>query len=221
MNSRAFKVDKLPSIKRLPAYLHLLHNLASDGEEYVSSNYLAEKMQLQPILVRKDLELTRVSGTPRIGYCISDLIKGIKDFLGWDESVDAFLVGAGCAGSFILGNRDLMGVGLKILAAFDKDPRKIGRKIHGVPVFDWPRLRELVSRTRVDIVILCVPPDEAQKVSDKLVAYGIKGIWNFTPTNLVVPEDVVVQKEDLASGLAVLSVKLNQSHSALKEGTFP
>jgi len=214
MKRRVLKIDKLPTVRRLPAYLHLLRALSLTGEQFVSSSYLAEKMHVEPILVRKDLELTRINGTPRIGYCITDLIKGIEDFLGWDETLDAFLVGVGQLGSSILCNRELMNFGLKIVAAFDVNPRKVGATVHGVPVFDSARLKELSQRIHVGLAIICVPAEEAQKVADILVASGIKGIWNFTSTNLVVPEDVITQNEDLASGLAVLSVKLTRNKLA-------
>jgi redox-sensing transcriptional repressor len=214
MKRRVLKIDKLPTVRRLPAYLNLLRSLFLKGEQFVSSSYLAEKMHIEPILVRKDLELTRISGTPRIGYCIADLIKGIEDFLGWDETLDAFLVGVGQLGTSILGNRELMNFGLKIVAAFDKYPRSVGASVHGVPVFDSSRLEELSKRVHVGMAILCVPSEEAQQVTDILVASGIKGIWNFTSENIVVPEDVITQKEDLASGLAVLSVKLTRNKAA-------
>ncbi len=214
MKRRVLKIDKLPTVRRLPTYLSLLRSLFLKGEQFVSSSYLAEKMHLEPILVRKDLELTRINGTPRIGYCIADLIKGIEDFLGWDETLDAFLVGVGQLGTSILGNRELMNFGLKIVAAFDKYPRRFGASVHGVPVFDSARLEELSKRIHVGMAILCVPSEEAQQVTDILVASGIKGIWNFTSENIVVPEDVITQKEDLASGLAVLSVKLTRSKAA-------
>lgn len=210
-SNRVFKIDKLPAVKRLPAYLHLLRELSRRGEEFVSSSYFSEKMQIQPILVRKDLELTRVNGAPRKGYEVIELIKGIENFLGWNKSIDAFLIGVGQLGSSILGNQHLMNVGLKVVAAFDKDPAKIGRPIEGVSVFELGRLPELAKRIHVRIAILCVPPEEAQKATDLLVAAGIKGIWNFTHVTLVTPEDVVTQKEDLASGLAVMSAALTQS----------
>ncbi|MDD2335253.1 MAG: redox-sensing transcriptional repressor Rex [Geobacteraceae bacterium] len=214
MKRRALKIDKLPTVRRLPAYLTILRELFLKEEQFVSSSYLAERMEIEPILVRKDLELTRINGTPRIGYCIEDLIKGIEDFLGFGETLDAFLVGVGQIGTSILYNRELTNLGLNIVAAFDKEPEKIKALIQEVPVFDISRLAELSKKIRAGLAILCVPPEDAQEVTDILVMSGIKGIWNFTSANLVVPEDVVAQKEDLASGLAVLSVKLNRIQPA-------
>jgi redox-sensing transcriptional repressor len=210
MKKNVFKVEKLPSVRRLPTYLQILRELLQGGEEYVSSVYLAEKTRVQPILVRKDLELTQVSGVPRVGYSIAELINGIEVFLGWGKDFNAFLVGIEKFGAFLLKNRDLLETEIKIVAAFDENPKPFGESFHGVPVFSITRLGELLTRTQVRMAIISVPPEKAQETADLLVACGIKGIWNFTSTNLIVPDDVVVQKENFTSGLAELSVKMNQ-----------
>jgi redox-sensing transcriptional repressor len=208
MGCKTVKVDKLPTIRRLPAYLHLLRALLRKGEEFVSSSYLAEAMNLESILVRKDLELNGISGTPGVGYFVPELVKSIEEFLGWGDSVDTFLIGVGQLGTALLGYKDLEQNGLKIIAAFDNDPAKINKSIHGIRVFNVSRLPELLLRLNVRLAILTTPPEEAQAFAEILVDTGIKGIWNFTPANLNVPDGVIVQKEDLVSGLAVLSVKM-------------
>jgi redox-sensing transcriptional repressor len=210
MKRQVFKVEKLPSVRRLPTYLQILRELLLNGKEYVSSVYLAKKTQAQPILVRKDLELTQVSGTPRIGYSIAELIEGIEDFLGWGKDFNAFLVGIKKIGAFLLKNREILEAKIEIVAAFDEDPEPFGKLFHGVPVFPTTRLAELLKRTQVRMAILSVPPEKAQTIADLLIASGIKGLWNFTSVNLVVPDDVVVQREDFTSGLAELSAKMNQ-----------
>lgn len=211
MERKVFKIDKLPTVRRLPAYLHILRQLARDDEKFVSSAFLAEKLNIEPILVRKDFELTRVAGTPRVGYSISELIASIEEFLGWGEDLDAILVGVGQLGASILGYRELMDFRLRILAGFDSDPEKVGRAVHGVPVFDVSRLGELLGRLRARLAILTVPSADAQKITDVLVSAGIRGIWNYTSENIIVPADVITQKEDLASGLAVLCVKMSRN----------
>ena len=211
MERNVFKIDKLPTVRRLPAYLHILRQLARSGEKFVSSAFLAEKLNIEPILVRKDFELTRVAGTPRVGYSVSELIASIEDFLGWGEDLDAILVGVGQLGASILGYRELMDFRLRILAGFDSDPEKVGTAVHGVPVFAVTRLEELLGRLRARLAILTVPSADAQKIADLLVSSGIRGIWNYTSENIVVPADVITQKEDLASGLAVLCVKMSRN----------
>jgi len=208
MNGKKTKVDKQPTIRRLPMYLRILRGLADKGNEFVSSSQLADVMNIEPILVRKDLVLTGIVGTPRIGYHISDLIRSIEDFLGWREPLATFLVGAGHLGTAILGYRDIKNFGHKIVAAFDKDPAKIGTSIHGIQVFDIKTIPDLLKKFGVRLAILAVPPEEAQEVADFIVQSGIQGIWNFSSVSLVVPKGVATHKEDLIAGLAVLSVKM-------------
>jgi len=214
MKRHYLKMDKLPTVRRLPDYLSIIRELSAMGEMFVSSSYLADKMGVSAILVRKDIELVGVTGTPRIGYPIALLIKRIENFLGWGASLDAFLFGVGQLGASILANRELGALGLRIVAAFDKDPRKINTSVHGVPVFDIARLDELLTRIHVGVAILCVPPVYSQKLTDTLVASGIRGIWNFTSAHIAVPKDVIAQKEDLTSGYAVLSARLTRIQPA-------
>jgi redox-sensing transcriptional repressor len=206
-------MDKLPTVRRLPDYLSLLQELSAKGEFFVTSSYLAEKMGMLPILVRKDIELLRINGTPRVGYPIVLLIKRIENFLGWSTSLDAFLFGAGHFGTSILANSELMTLGLRIVAAFDNDPQKTMTLVHGVPVFDSSRLEEQLGKNHVGMAILCVPSQYAQGITDKLVALGIRGIWNFTSAHLTVPDNVIIQKEALTTGYAVLSARLTRMQS--------
>lgn len=211
MNKKNLKIDKLPTIRRLPTYLQILRGLSLQGVEFVSSAYLAEQMHIEAILVRKDLELTGISGTPRIGFGIADLISSIEAFLGWEDTLDACIVGVGQLGNALLGYKDLTQYGFRVVAAFDTDPAKINTSVHGVTVFAVTRLTELLKRLTIQLAIVCVPAEEAQQVANLLVESGIEAIWNFTPVNLSVPESVTMQKEDLVSGLAVLSVKLTRN----------
>lgn len=218
MNGKTVKVDKLPTIRRLPTYLQLLRTLARNGNEHVSSGYLAAVMGIEPILVRKDLELTGISGTPRVGYPISALLKAIEDFLGWDDVLHALLVGVGKLGTALLGYGEFLNHGLKIITAFDNDPAKIGTTVQGIRIFSVAKMPDLQKRLNISLAVLATPPEHAQNVTDILVHGGIKAIWNFTPVDLNVPPDVITQKEDMLSGLAVLSVKMARSGTLLLGG---
>ncbi|MRR57789.1 MAG: redox-sensing transcriptional repressor Rex [Deltaproteobacteria bacterium] len=215
MSPRTLKIDKLPTIRRLPNYLKILRGLSAKGEEFVSSAYLAEQMHIDAILVRKDLELTGISGTPRVGFRIQNLIVSIEHFLGWGKTLDACLVGAGQLGAALLGHRDLSKHGVRIVAAFDDDPDKSGTTVHGVPVFPCSRLSELLQRLAILLAIVCVPAEVAQQVTDLLVQAGIQAIWIFTSENITVPENIIMQKEDLLSGLAVLSSQLTRRGNSI------
>ena len=204
------KIAKLPSIRRLPGYLHFAKVQKKKGRDVISTTRLANEFKLEPIVVRKDLEITKIKGQPGVGYDLSTLIKAIEEFLGWHNSTDVFLVGTGALGTALLGYSGFENHGINIVAAFDADPEKIGKNIHGYEVFDIAKMTDLCDRMKVHLGILCVPNKAAQEVANLMVAGGVKAIWNFSQHNLKVPESVVVQKEVLASGLAVLSVKLSK-----------
>ena len=203
------KVPKLPSVRRLPSYLHELKLLQEAGQEVVSTTLLAQKLSLEPIVVRKDLELAGSSGSPGIGYRVRSLIDGIESFLGWNRATPVFLVGAGSLGTALLGYRGFAEYGFNIVAAFDTDLSKIGTSIHDKPVFGMDHLANLAERMKVEIAFLCVPCEQAQSAAEEVVRAGIVAIWNFTNTPLAVPSDIVQQKVNLAGDLAELSVKLS------------
>jgi redox-sensing transcriptional repressor len=199
----------LSCVKRLPAYLQLLRVLQAEGREYVSGTVLAGVHHLEPVIVRKDLAFTGIVGTPRIGFRVDELILAIERFLGWDNQTKAALVGVGNLGSALLGYRGFADFGLQIIGAFDRDPKKVGQWIHGCRVQSPDKLEDYASRHKIELGVLAVPADVAQEAAALMVRAGIRGIWNFTPVKLLVPEGVVTQKEDLAEGLAVLSHRLH------------
>lgn len=197
-----------PAVKRLPAYLQLLRELQADGHEFVSGTVLAETHDMEPVIVRKDLQLTGVTGTPRRGFRVNELIAAIEHFLGWDSPAKAVLVGVGNLGSALLGYRGFDDYGLRIAGAFDRAPARVGLSVHGRKVQPMEKLVTFVRATGIVLGVLTVPGTDAQEASDLMVQAGIRGIWNFTPVKLKVPDNVVTQKEDLAEGLAVLSRRL-------------
>ena len=204
------KVPKLPTIRRLPTYLYKLSEMRKAGVSIVATPELARYMNLGEIVIRKDLAITGVTGQPGVGYKVKELIDAIKSYLNWDNDSEAVLVGAGSLGSALLGYEGFEEYGLRIIAAFDSDPEKIGLEVRGRSVFDVDRLEELVARLQVRMGIICVPAAFGQEVADRMVRGGIKAIWNFANVSLKVPDDVIVQREVIAGGLAVLSVKMNR-----------
>jgi len=199
----------IPTIKRLPLYLRSLRDLHIQGEAFASSAALARELMLDPIVVRKDLAITGVVGTPRRGFPVDALIAAIVDFLGWSNTTDAFLCGVGSLGRALLGYDGFGQYGLRIVAAFDVDASVIGGKERGVKVFDIRKLPSMITRMHVQLGILTVPAEVAQDVANVMIGAGIRGIWNFTPVKLEVPETVVIQRVDLAASLAVLSHRLS------------
>lgn len=202
------KVQNTPAIRRMPTYLHKLTLMQNEGEEFASTSKLAEYINLDPIIVRKDFELTGVRGFPGVGYRIDDLIACIQRFLGWDKQLKCCLVGAGSLGSALLGYQEFAEYGLTITSVFDADPAKIGKEIHGHKILDAGQMTKHLQDDLPGMAIICVSSDNAQQVVDELIACGIKAFWNFANICLATPPDVVVQREVIAGGFALLSMKL-------------
>lgn len=216
------RILSYPSIRRMPSYLRILKDLVATDQKAVSATFLAKALGFEPIVVRKDFDPLPITGKSGVGYDIHELIKAIEDHLGWNNITDAFLVGTGNLGTALLGYRGFEQYGVKIVLAFDIDPAKTAQTINDVHVLPIDELSLMAERMKVQIGVLAVPAECAQAIADKMILAGIRGIWNFAPVKLVVPENVVVQNEDLAEGLAVLSVKLDRSkakaiHASLEE----
>jgi redox-sensing transcriptional repressor len=207
-SAEAVQAAGVACVKRLPAYLQMLRVLQGEGHEYVSGTVLATTHSLEPVIVRKDLAVTGVVGTPRRGFRISDLIAAIERFLGWNNQTKAVLVGVGNLGTALLGYQGFENLGLRIAGAFDRDPAKIGKWIQGRKVQPISQLAAFVRRGGIRLGVLTVPAAVAQETADLMIQAGIRGVWNFSPVRLEVPAGAVAQKEDLAEGLAVLSHKL-------------
>jgi redox-sensing transcriptional repressor len=202
------KIAAAPSIRRLPSYLHTIRQLQRAGDGYISGTVIAAELNLEPIQVRKDLAITGIIGKPKRGYPVEALINAIERFLGWNAVQDAVLVGAGNLGAALMGYGEFQYHGLNVVAAFDKNPGTIDSTIHGVRVLSADTMELQVRNFGVKIAILTVPSAAAQETTDILVRAGIEGIWNFTNVKLKVPDTVVVQKEDLSSGYAMLCVMM-------------
>ena len=194
------------TLKRLPIYLRILKEKSK--EEYISSTTIAENLRISSIQVRKDLaSISKVSGTSKKGFKISELIAQIEEFMGIEKSHIAVLVGAGKLGQALMGYTGFAAYGLNILAAFDAKTFA-DRTEEGKPVYNIDHLVSYCKENNVLMGIIAVPADHAQDVCDQLVACGIKAIWNFAPTHLEVPSNILVQNENMATSLAVLSMHL-------------
>ncbi len=205
---QSLKVIPEPSLRRLPMYLSLLKELDEQGQATVSCTVLAERLRQDATQIRKDLSSVGVVGKPRVGFDVGELIVGLTGFLGWNNTTDAFLVGAGSLGTALLGHEGFRDNGLNILAAFDVNPAKAGTTLHGKPVFHLDKFANLARRMGVLIGIVTTPAAVAQEIADLMIASGIRGIWNFTPVRLQVPEQVVAENAALTTSLGVLSNRL-------------
>ncbi len=201
------------ALKRLPVYMSYLKSLDTEQIEYISSSTVAEALDMNDVQVRKDLAaVCKTSGIPKKGFVVRDLIGGISDFLGYSQGNDAILIGAGNLGMALMSYRGFDNYGINIVAAFDSRPEVIDNKT----VFDISRLDEICQKLNVKIGIITVPDTAAQKVCDLLVKSGILAIWNFAPTHIKAPQDILVQNENMASSLALLSNHLREKMIAEK-----
>lgn len=206
------------TLRRIPLYHQILAEMQARGESYVSSRHLAQFFRIDDTQVRKDVSLIGYKGKPKAGYSILGLKKAIEEFLGINYENTAILIGAGHLGSALSQYPGLAQYGLRLVAIFDNDPAKTGSILGAFTILPMESLQRVVRSFDVGIAIICVPKDAAQSVAGRIVSLGIKAIWNFSPTQLAVPSDIVVRNENIALGLAILShyLKLRK-----KEGMPP
>lgn len=210
----------IPTIKRFPSYLRILRQYEEAGHDWVSATKLAEELSLKPIQVRKDMSCTGVEGRPKVGFEISSLIRAITHCLGWDNSTDALVVGAGHLGSALARYEGFESYGLRIVAMFDRDPEKCGKTLGEVDILPLEKLQMFIKENRINIAAIAVPANQAQAVADLLIKCGIRAIWNFAPKDLKIPPGVVLQRTDLATSFAVLSAKLRRMMAGETPDTF-
>ena len=194
-------------LKRLPGYLAYLKGLSENASPYISATALANALGMGEVQVRKDLAMVSDGGRPKIGYLRESLIDDIEQFLGYDNTTDAVLIGAGKLGQALLDYTGFDAYGLNILAAFDTKP-SLEMTEGGKPIFHISQLESFCRTHKVLMGIITVPQQHAQDVCDLLIANGIKAIWTFAPVHLEVPSNILVQHENMATSLAVLSVHL-------------
>ncbi len=194
-------------LKRLPGYLSYLKSIQDADTPYISATALANALKMGEVQVRKDLAMVSDGGRPKIGYIRENLIDDIEQFLGYDNTTDAILIGAGRLGQALLGYSGFDEYGLNILAAFDIRP-ETKRRDSGKPILPMDQLVPFCREHKVLMGIITVPTEFAQEVCDQMIKAGIKAIWTFAPTHLEVPDNVMVHNENMANSLAVLSMHL-------------
>ena len=199
------------TLQRLPVYLSLLQEKQIEGVEYISATTIANILGLNHVQVRKDLSCASSAGRPKVGYETTVLIKDLQNFLDYNNTKDAVIVGAGDLGKALLGYNGFRSYGLNIVAAFDINPQLNGTYIKDKPIFSIEKLPDIVKRMNIHIGIITTPAHTAQDICDTLVKSGVKAIWNFAPTSLNAPREIIVQNENMATSLAILSSRLNET----------
>ncbi len=196
------------TIDRLPLYFRTLRMSQEEGMEIISSEELGHRLGITPEQIRKDLASFGQFGKKGVGYYIRELIINVGKILGLDNNWHIAVVGVGHLGWALAHYRNFDSLGFELVALFDIDPNKIGQCIKGVQVSSLDSLKEVVEEQTIHIGIIAVPEAYAQEVADQLVAAGVRGIWNFAPMKIQVPDTVRVINEDLSVGLSSLSFYL-------------
>lgn len=198
-----------PSLRRFPSYFAYLTEKRQAGWEWISSAIIAEDLGLHSVQVRKDLALTSVVGRPRIGFKIDDLLNDFRRLLDYENVKPAIIIGTGHLGSALLAYNGFEDFGLQLVAACDSDVSRQGDVVNGVTIMPIEKMGELIRESNIQIGVVCVPRDAAQEVCDALIKEGILAIWNFAPQHIQVPDDIVLQNENIAASLSILSKRLN------------
>ena len=191
-------------IKRLPKYHRYLKELMRNDVDRISSKELGEKIGFTASQIRQDLNNFGDFGQQGYGYNVKELYKQISLMLGLDKEYTGVIIGAGNLGQAIANYNRFSESGLSIECIFDANPKLIGMRIRDIEIKDIDTLTQYLQENSTDIGIICVPRINAQKVTDMLVKSGVKGIWNFAPVDLVVPDDVKVENVHLSESLLTL-----------------
>ncbi len=198
----------LTVFRRLSLYLHYLKQLPPEVSR-ISATVIASELGLGEVLVRKELsQASGAAGRPKTGYAVAPLIDALENFLGYNQRCKAVVVGAGKLGRALMGYEGFADYGLHIAAAFDMDEKVIGTQEAGRPILSMEDLPAFCRQQTVEIGIITVPGTSAQEVCDRLCENGVRAIWCFAPAALSAKPGILVQYENMAASLAMLSSHL-------------
>ena len=215
MNLNKKKIS-IAVIKRLPRYYRYLYDLLKLGITRISSKELSERMNITASQIRQDLNCFGGFGQQGYGYNVESLFNEISNILGVNETFHTIIVGAGHMGQALANYGNFEKRGFKVVGIFDVNPAVVGTAINGIEVLHIDKLDEFIKQNKVDIGILTVPYDQTPVVADRLARLGVKGLWNFSPMDLELEHDVVIENVHLSDSLMVLGYKLNEMRNRNK-----
>lgn len=204
------KKISLAVIKRLPRYYRYLGELLDNDISRISSKELSERMHITASQIRQDLNNFGGFGQQGYGYNVEYLYNEIRKILGIDQKKNMIIIGIGNIGQALANYTNFEKRGFYLIGLFDVNPRIIGMSIKGIDIRDIDTMEEFMKNNQVDIAILTVPKSKVVKIVQDLVRWGIKGLWNFSPADLQVPNDVVVENVHLSDSLMTLAYNLDE-----------
>ena len=178
--------------------------------QIISSDELGRRLDITPEQIRKDLATFGQFGRKGIGYDVHELKDKIANILGLHNKWRLAIVGVGHLGGALANYVNFASLGFSVVALLDKNKEIIGSEVNGIKIRDLRYIKRVIAEKSVDIGVITVPASQAQSVADKLVAAGVKGIWNFAPIKLSVPPEIPLVNEDLSIGLSALSYHMSQ-----------
>lgn len=193
------------TVDRLPLYFRTLRLAQDEGIDIISSDELGRRLGITPEQIRKDLASFGQFGKKGVGYYVNELKRNVGKILGLDNHWNIAVVGIGHLGEALANYQNFVSLGFNLVALFDQDPKVIGKTVNHVVVEDIRNIQQVVKERNIQIGIIAVPAAFAQGVADKLVEAGVKGIWNFAPIKMEVPDSMHIINEDLSIGLSSLS----------------
>lgn len=192
-------------IRRLPKYYRYLGELLNRGINRISSQELSAMTGFTASQIRQDLNNFGGFGQQGYGYNVEELHNQLGKILGLETVYKAVIAGAGNLGQAIANYKGFEDAGFKVLSLFDKNPKIVGLKIRDIEIKDVDTMIDFIKENKVDIGIITSPKDNAQDIAELFIKAGVKGIWNFAPTDLIVPEGMVVENVRLNESLFTLS----------------
>lgn len=195
-------------IRRLPRYLRHLEWMQREGIERTSSSALGAQMGLTASQIRQDLSCFGEFGQQGYGYNVDHLSQQLREILSLTQARDAVLLGVGNLGRALIRNFKFQDSGIRLCAVFDADPARIHSEIEGLTVRDVADLRPYLAEHPTSVAILTLPGSQAQIAADAVMDCGIRGIWNFTGTDIQIPrehQDVIVENVHFSDSLQVLN----------------
>lgn len=207
---RASSKVSMAVIRRLPKYHRYLESLLEKEVYRISSKELSKIMGLTASQIRQDLNCFGGFGQQGYGYNVEELYQAIENILGLNKGYPSVIVGSGNLGQAIANYSEFNQKGFELKGMFDINPKLIGLKIRDVEIYDIDELEDFVRDNKVQVGIMCVPREKAKETANMLIAGGVKGIWNFAPYDVKVPEGIVIENVHLSESLYTLTYLLNE-----------
>jgi len=208
MNSQ--KKVSIAVVRRLPRYFRYLSDLLKMDITRISSKELSARMGITASQIRQDLNCFGGFGQQGYGYNVELLYKEIGNILGVNTVFHTVIIGAGNMGRALANYTNFEKRGFKLIGIFDIDPKIVGTKIKNIEVMHLDKIDDFFRNNLVHIAILTVPYDQTPAIADRVARLGVKGIWNFSPMDLKLHYDVIIENVHLSDSLMVLGYRLNE-----------